>query len=137
MIRTDGAATNSKLRIMINRCGIRGMMASPGRRVVASGKPTLPARERPAAVLARCVSHEFAAAMPACYSDSGGRKAAYSNGCHTLPAGARATMMRTILTVGLLFAFAASLSAEETAKYDVILRGGTIYDGTGAAGECR
>jgi N-acyl-D-amino-acid deacylase len=43
-------------------------------------------------------------------------------------------MIRSLLTLSVLIAIAPALSAEEPPKYDVILRGGMIYDGTGAPG---
>jgi len=42
--------------------------------------------------------------------------------------------VRSLLTLGILLALGQPVAAEEPAKYDVIIRGGTVYDGTGAAG---
>jgi len=43
-------------------------------------------------------------------------------------------MIRTLFTLGILAACGLPVAAEEADKYDVIIRGGTIYDGTGAPG---
>ncbi len=43
-------------------------------------------------------------------------------------------MIRSLITLCVLAAIAPALSADEPAKYDIIIRGGTVYDGTGAPG---
>ncbi len=43
-------------------------------------------------------------------------------------------MIRTLFTLGILVACGLPVAAEVPDKYDVIIRGGTIYDGTGAPG---
>jgi N-acyl-D-amino-acid deacylase len=42
--------------------------------------------------------------------------------------------LRPLVAAGLLFVFALTPSAASARKYDVILRGGTVYDGTGSPG---